>query len=42
MEIALSTLLDRLPDLRLAVPAEQVPFNPIAGFQVITELPVTW
>ncbi|MFI9639167.1 cytochrome P450 [Micromonospora sp. NPDC051925] len=42
MEIALGTLLQRLPDLRLAVAAAEVPFNPTAGFEVITELPVTW
>ncbi|WP_328345839.1 cytochrome P450 [Micromonospora sp. NBC_00421] len=42
MEIALATLLRRLPGLRLAVPAEEVPFNPTAGFEVLTTLPVTW
>ncbi|MET8999085.1 cytochrome P450 [Amycolatopsis sp. NPDC004169] len=42
MEIAIGTLLERLPGLRLAVPAEEIPFNPTAGFQVLTELPVTW
>jgi cytochrome P450 len=42
MEIALGTLIQRLPGLRLAAPAEEIPFNPTAGFQVITELPVTW
>ncbi|WFE66456.1 cytochrome P450 [Micromonospora sp. WMMD714] len=42
MEIALGTLLQRLPDLRLAVPAEEIPFNPTAGFEVLTALPVTW
>ncbi|RSN72066.1 cytochrome P450 [Actinomadura sp. WAC 06369] len=42
MEIALGTLIRRLPGLRLAVPAEQIPFNPIAGFQVLDKLPVTW
>ena len=42
MEIALGTLLERLPGLRLAVPAEEIPFNPTAGFHVLTELPVTW
>lgn len=42
MEIALGTLLERLPGLRLAVPAEEIPFNPTAGFQVLTELPVAW
>jgi cytochrome P450 len=42
MEIALGTLIQRLPSLRLAAPAEEIPFNPTAGFQVITELPVAW
>ncbi|MFL6119717.1 cytochrome P450 [Actinophytocola sp.] len=42
MEIALSTLFQRLPGLRLAAPAEEIPFNPTAGFQVLNELPVTW
>ncbi|MDM4721016.1 cytochrome P450 [Micromonospora sp. WMMA1363] len=42
MEIALGTLIDRLPSLRLAVPAEDVSFLPAASFQVLTELPVTW
>ncbi|WP_410593748.1 cytochrome P450 [Amycolatopsis sp. lyj-23] len=42
MEIALGTLLERLPGLRLAVPAEEIPFNPTAGFQVLDELPVAW
>ncbi|KDN23692.1 cytochrome P450 [Amycolatopsis rifamycinica] len=42
MEIALGRLLERLPGLRLAVPAAEIPFNPTAGFQVLTELPVAW
>ncbi|MFE0020960.1 cytochrome P450 [Amycolatopsis sp. NPDC059021] len=42
MEIALGTLIRRLPGLRLAAPAGEIPFNPTAGFQVLTELPVTW
>lgn len=42
MEIALGSLIERLPGLRLAVPAEEIPFNPMAGFQVLNELPVTW
>lgn len=42
LEIALGTLLDRLPNLRLATPADKIPFNPTAGFQVLNELPVTW
>lgn len=42
MEIALGTLIERLPGLRLAAPAEQIPFNPSAAFQVMIELPVDW
>ncbi|GAA3526234.1 cytochrome P450 [Amycolatopsis ultiminotia] len=42
MEIALSTLLRRLPGLRLAAPAAEIPFDPTAGFRVMTELPVAW
>nr|AXL05450.1 cytochrome P450 [uncultured bacterium] len=42
MEIALSTLIQRLPGLRLAAAAEEIPFNPTAGFQVLNELPVSW
>ncbi|SED25887.1 Cytochrome P450 [Amycolatopsis tolypomycina] len=42
MEVALGTLLARLPGLRLAVPAEEIPFNPTAGFQVLNALPVAW
>jgi pentalenic acid synthase len=42
MEIALGTLIERLPGLRLAVPAAEVPFNATAGFEVLTELPVAW
>jgi pentalenic acid synthase len=42
MEIALGTLFERLPGLRLATPAEEIPFNPVAAFQVMIELPVAW
>lgn len=42
MEIALGALIRRLPGLRLAAAAEDIPFNPTAGFQVLTELPVAW
>jgi pentalenic acid synthase len=42
MEIALGTLIERLPGLRLAAAVEAIPFNPTAGFEVLTELPVTW
>lgn len=42
MEIALGTLLRRLPGLRLAVPADEVPFKPGDTIQGMLELPVTW
>jgi len=42
LEIALGTLFDRLPGLRLAVPAETIPFKPGDTIQGMLELPVTW
>ncbi|MFJ7073930.1 cytochrome P450 [Streptomyces sp. NPDC098781] len=42
MEIALGTLFDRLPTLRLAVPPEEIPFKPGDTIQGMLELPVTW
>lgn len=42
LEIALSTLFARLPGLRLAAPAEQIPFKPGDTVQGMLELPVTW
>ncbi|MEU9010755.1 cytochrome P450 [Streptomyces sp. NPDC048479] len=42
MEIALRTLFDRLPGLRLAAPAETIPFKPGDTLQGMVELPVTW
>jgi pentalenic acid synthase len=42
LEIALRTLLTRLPGLRLAVPAEEIPFKPGDTIQGMLELPVTW
>ncbi|RSN55643.1 MULTISPECIES: cytochrome P450 [Actinomadura] len=42
MEIAFRTLFERLPDLRLAVPADEVPIKPGEAFQGLVELPVTW
>ncbi|EGX54800.1 cytochrome P450 [Streptomyces zinciresistens K42] len=42
MEIALRTLFARLPHLRLAVPAEDIPFKPGDTIQGMLELPVTW
>ncbi|MEV6549125.1 cytochrome P450 [Streptomyces sp. NPDC051597] len=42
MEIALGALLARLPGLRLAVPADRIPFKPGDTLQGMLELPVTW
>ncbi|WP_128374600.1 cytochrome P450 [Streptomyces cavernae] len=42
MEIALHTLFSRLPGLRLAAPADDIPFKPGDTIQGMLELPVTW
>ncbi|MFJ6080259.1 cytochrome P450 [Streptomyces sp. NPDC092369] len=42
LEIALHTLFERLPALRLAVPADEIPFKPGDTIQGMLELPVTW
>ncbi|MER7185919.1 cytochrome P450 [Streptomyces hyaluromycini] len=42
LEIALRTLWERLPDLRLAAPPEEIPFKPGDTIQGMLELPVTW
>lgn len=42
LEIALGTLLDRLPGLRLAVPTDEIRLKPGDTVQGIRELPVTW
>ncbi|MFI6932163.1 cytochrome P450 [Streptomyces sp. NPDC050287] len=42
LEIALKTLFDRLPTLRLAAPADEIPFKPGDTIQGMLELPVTW
>jgi len=42
LEIALRSLFDRLPTLRLAAPAEEIPFKPGDTIQGMLELPVTW
>ncbi|MFF8726722.1 cytochrome P450 [Streptomyces sp. NPDC015171] len=42
LEIALGGLFTRLPGLRLAVPAEDIPFKPGDTIQGMLELPVTW
>ncbi|WP_371650294.1 MULTISPECIES: cytochrome P450 [unclassified Streptomyces] len=42
MEIALGGLIARLPGLRLAAPADRIPFKPGDTLQGMLELPVTW
>ncbi|MWA14383.1 cytochrome P450 [Streptomyces sp. BA2] len=42
IEIALRSLFDRMPELRLAVPAREIPFKPGDTIQGMLELPVTW
>ena len=41
-EIALEALFERLPDLRLATAAEDIPFRPGAAVQGMIKLPVVW
>ena len=41
-EIALETLFRRLPELRLAVPRDQLEWRPTPGFRRVVALPVTW
>ncbi|MEU3741367.1 cytochrome P450 [Streptomyces sp. NPDC032198] len=42
IDIALRTLFERMPDLRLAVPAREIPFKPGDTIQGMLELPVIW
>ncbi|MFG3322921.1 cytochrome P450 [Streptomyces sp. NPDC048171] len=42
LEIALRSLFERLPELRLAAPAEEIPFKAGDTIQGMLELPVTW
>ncbi|WLW49995.1 cytochrome P450 [Streptomyces sp. YU58] len=42
LEIALRGLFERLPTLRLAAPADEIPFKPGDTIQGMLELPVTW
>ncbi|MBC9724858.1 cytochrome P450 [Streptomyces sp. TRM68367] len=42
LEIALRTLFARLPGLRLAAPADEIPFKPGDTIQGMLELPVAW
>jgi cytochrome P450 len=41
-EIALTTLLRRLPGLRLAVPRASLRYRPVPLFRSLAELPVAW
>jgi cytochrome P450 len=41
-ELALTTLLDRLPNLRLAIADEDLYWRPIPIFRSLTSLPVAW
>ncbi|HEX5407198.1 MAG TPA: cytochrome P450 [Pseudonocardiaceae bacterium] len=42
LEVILSTLFDRIPTLRLAVPVDQLALRPGTTIQGVNELPVTW
>ncbi|WP_411137810.1 cytochrome P450 [Streptomyces sp. C10] len=42
MEIALRSLFTRIPELRLAVPAAEIPFKPGDTLQGMIELPLAW
>ncbi|KUL54766.1 cytochrome [Streptomyces sp. NRRL F-4489] len=42
MEIALRSLFGRIPGLRLAVPAAEIPFKPGDTLQGMIELPLAW
>ncbi|MDL4775361.1 cytochrome P450 [Actinomadura xylanilytica] len=42
LQIALTALFDRVPTLRLAVPADTLTLRPASTIQGINELPVTW
>ncbi len=42
LEIAINTLFERIPGLRLGVPFEELPFKHDSGIYGLYELPVTW
>ncbi|MFH9769553.1 cytochrome P450 [Streptomyces microflavus] len=42
LDIAMRTLFERLPNLRLAVPAQEIPHKPGDTIQGMLELPVAW
>jgi hypothetical protein len=41
-QVAIGTLLRRLPGVTLAVPAEQLRWRPSVRTRALVELPVTW
>src|SRR6266545_4428018 len=41
-EVALTTLLRRLPGLRLAIPVEELNWRPVPLFRSLASLPVAW
>ena len=41
-EVALTTLLRRLPELRLAVPPDEPTWRPVPLFRALASLPVAW
>jgi cytochrome P450 len=41
-EIAIATLLRRLPDLRLGVPREELSWRPVPLFRALAALPLAW
>ncbi|MFJ8314019.1 MULTISPECIES: cytochrome P450 [unclassified Streptomyces] len=42
LEVLITTLFERIPTLRLAVPVEQLTLRPGTTIQGVNELPVTW
>ena len=42
LQVAFTSLFDRIPTLRLAVPVEQLTLRPATTIQGVNELPVTW
>ena len=42
LQIVYTTLFERVPSLRLAIPFDEVPFKESANFYGIHEVPVTW
>lgn len=42
LQVSIGTLLTRFPDLRLAVPAEEVRWNTVSIWRYPLALPVTW